>query len=73
MVEAYQSDLLVRPHWVYLRMPMANGKALRFVAVEAGPSSSRALSTPEVRRAEGVLTVSYLQVTVGRVQVDDQS
>jgi len=73
MVEAYQSDLLVRPHWVYLRMPMANGKALRFVAVEAGPSSSRALSTPEVRRAEGVLTVSYLEVTVGGVVIADQS
>ena len=41
MVEAYQSDLLVRPHWVYLRMPMANGKALRFVAVVVGSPSSR--------------------------------
>jgi hypothetical protein len=52
---------------------MANGKALRFVAVEVGPSSSRTLSTPEVRRAERVLTVSYLEVTVGGVVIADQS
>ena len=67
MVEAYSAGLLVRPHWVYLRMPTANGKAVRFVAVEVGPSSSRTLSAPEVRCAERVLTVSYLEVIVGVV------
>ena len=52
---------------------MANGKALRFVAVEVDPSSSRTLPTSEVRCAEGVLAVSYLEVLVGDVVIADQS
>ena len=51
---------------------MANGKALRFVAVEVDPSSSRTLPTSEVRCAEGVLAVSYLEVLVGTVVITDQ-
>ena len=33
----------------------------------------RMLSTPEVRRAERVLTVSYLQVLVGVVVITDET
>ena len=33
----------------------------------------RMLSTPEVRRAERVLTVSYLQVIVGDVVITDET
>ena len=40
MVEAYSAELLVRPHWVYFRMSMANGKVHRFVAVVVGSLSS---------------------------------
>jgi len=46
---------------------------LPYAFSQSGVTQIRALSTPEVRRAERVLTVSYLEVTVGGVPIADQS
>jgi hypothetical protein len=46
---------------------------LPYAFSQSGVTQTWTLSTPEVRRAECVLTVSYLEVTVGGVVIADQS
>jgi hypothetical protein len=46
---------------------------LTYAFSQSGVTHTWALSTPEVRRAERVLTVSYLEVTIGEVVIADQS